>query len=328
MSKQRVALFIRNGLVGHEGLGILIPRMITMGFDPVIFNTGEEPSSKSNIPELADLGFYETTLFRDVVCPYLDENLPLLDSNAQPIENLQYSLQQLVQLYGLEYHDVLDVNDSSFINDIIENDKLVGSVSVRILQIFKPETIAVLEEKGFLWNLHTGALPEYKGVHIPYRCIENGETEYGWTLHYIEKGIDTGDIIAVDALPLDYNKPVLDSYLDMVEKGVNLITRELKSYKESGLLPKAKSQTDKEKQSYYTYPTAKEMAKYDAMGIRFVDVSKIADMYVSRFSLPNTTHAQQLRMHVIEAIGGWERGKDYTFGEPIIEGQSNDLSFG
>ena len=328
MNKQQIALIVGDGLIGHDGLNRLIPRMLQIGLQPVIYNAHNTVTKKGSIAELDDIKFYGTSLLQDVVLPYLDEKPPLLNNDGTLIEGLQYSLQHLVQLYDLEYHDIPDVNNQDFIENIIADDYLVGSISFRMYQIFKPETIAVLEEKGFLWNLHTGALPEYKGVHIPYRCIENGEAEYGWTLHYIEKGIDTGDIIAVDTLPLDYNKPILDSYLDMVEKGVNLITRELKSYKESGLLPKAKPQTDQEKQSYYTYPTAREMAKYDAMGIRFVDVSKVVDMYVSRFSLPNTTHAQQLRMRAIEAIGGWEQDKDYTSGEPIIEYQSDDLSFG
>jgi|GEM_PF-1832785 len=310
MKKQKIALFVRNGLVGHEGLNILVPKIKEIGFEPVIFNTGEILSKKGGIPELADLGFYETALLRDVVLPYLDARPLLLDENDLPVDGVQYSLQHLVQLYDLEYHDVSNVNDPAFIESIKADDRIVGGACVRILQIFKSEAIKAFKEKGFLWNLHTGVLPKYKGVHIPYRCLENGASEYGWTLHYVNEGVDTGDIIAVDSVPLDYKKSVFDTYLSMGEKGVGLILKELSNFKESGALPKARPQTEKEKESYYTFPTAQEMTKYDEMGIRFVDIQKVPDMYASKFSVLGTGHAQQLRMHVIEAIGDWERQKE------------------
>lgn len=53
-------------------------------------------------------------------------------------------------------------------------------------------------------NTHGGILPEYRGSYCNVNAILNGEKEYGVTLHYIDAGIDEGDIIAikkVDILP-------------------------------------------------------------------------------------------------------------------------------
>lgn len=46
-------------------------------------------------------------------------------------------------------------------------------------------------------NFHPGPLPEYKGRNLCYHAIMNGEMEFGATVHYMDEGFDTGDIIDV-----------------------------------------------------------------------------------------------------------------------------------
>ena len=43
--------------------------------------------------------------------------------------------------------------------------------------------------------LFISLLPAYKGVYTSYWPIMNGEVKSGVTIHKIEKGIDTGDIL-------------------------------------------------------------------------------------------------------------------------------------
>lgn len=45
-------------------------------------------------------------------------------------------------------------------------------------------------------NIHLAPLPKYRGVAPVTMAILNGETRHGVTLHYINEGIDTGDIIS------------------------------------------------------------------------------------------------------------------------------------
>ena len=54
-------------------------------------------------------------------------------------------------------------------------------------------------------NFHPGPLPEYKGRNLCYHAIMNMETEFGATIHYMDEGFDTGDIIDVIKFPVkDY----------------------------------------------------------------------------------------------------------------------------
>jgi methionyl-tRNA formyltransferase len=45
------------------------------------------------------------------------------------------------------------------------------------------------------FNFHPAPLPEYKGRDLCYHAIMNGEKEFGATVHYMDEGFDTGDII-------------------------------------------------------------------------------------------------------------------------------------
>lgn len=54
-----------------------------------------------------------------------------------------------------------------------------------------------------LWvNFHPAPLPEYRGRNVAYHAILNGETEFGATLHYVDRDFDTGDIIKVSRFPI------------------------------------------------------------------------------------------------------------------------------
>ncbi len=45
-------------------------------------------------------------------------------------------------------------------------------------------------------NLHFAPLPKYRGVSPIALAMLNGETEFGVSLHYMDPGVDTGDIIS------------------------------------------------------------------------------------------------------------------------------------
>ena len=66
-------------------------------------------------------------------------------------------------------------------------------VSMSFDQILKKEIIS-LPPMGFL-NCHAGALPFYRGRNILNWALINDEKEFGVTVHFIDEGIDTGDII-------------------------------------------------------------------------------------------------------------------------------------
>lgn len=83
-----------------------------------------------------------------------------------------------------------------------------GDQTITLLQQISPRVIVVngtriLEEKllhandSIFLNTHVGITPLYRGVHGGYWAQVSGDPEhFGVTVHKIDKGIDTGDIIA------------------------------------------------------------------------------------------------------------------------------------
>tara|TARA_B100000029_G_scaffold300052_1_gene292990 strand:+ start:5040 stop:5948 length:909 start_codon:yes stop_codon:yes gene_type:complete len=64
-----------------------------------------------------------------------------------------------------------------------------------------PDNILKLARLGAI-NLHMAPLPKYRGVHPENWALINGEDWMGYTVHYLDSGIDTGDIIAQDRVPI------------------------------------------------------------------------------------------------------------------------------
>lgn len=73
-------------------------------------------------------------------------------------------------------------------------------VSMSYDQIFR-RPLRDAARLGFI-NCHAGKLPLYRGRNVINWALINDEREIGLTVHYIDDGIDTGDIILQETLPL------------------------------------------------------------------------------------------------------------------------------
>lgn len=85
-------------------------------------------------------------------------------------------------------------------------------------------------------NFHNGPLPRYRGINIPTWAIYNGETEHGVTWHFMQEGIDTGDIVAQERFPLTGRETAIDLTFACLEKGIGLFRRLLDAYAREGRL--------------------------------------------------------------------------------------------
>jgi len=74
-------------------------------------------------------------------------------------------------------------------------------VSLAFNQIFKKDLINIPKFGSI--NCHAGKLPKYRGRNILNWVLINDEKEFGITVHYIDEGIDTGDIIEQQCFPIN-----------------------------------------------------------------------------------------------------------------------------
>jgi methionyl-tRNA formyltransferase len=73
-------------------------------------------------------------------------------------------------------------------------------VSMSFNQIFRDELLGIPAYKTI--NCHAGKLPFYRGRNILNWALINGEQEFGITVHLVDSGIDTGDIICQATFPI------------------------------------------------------------------------------------------------------------------------------
>ncbi|AQS38856.1 methionyl-tRNA formyltransferase [Shewanella psychrophila] len=90
------------------------------------------------------------------------------------------------------YLPTRNVNTEDFLS-VMENFEPDLLVSMSFNQILKKEIIDYAP-KGFV-NCHAGALPFYRGRNPLNWVLINGEHSFGITVHYVDEGIDTGDIV-------------------------------------------------------------------------------------------------------------------------------------
>jgi len=78
-----------------------------------------------------------------------------------------------------------------------------------------------------LFNFHFSLLPRYRGCHTNYYQIFNGEKFSGITLHKIDSGIDSGDIIDQIQFKIPINYTAYDNYLKLMNYSVILFKKNL-----------------------------------------------------------------------------------------------------
>ncbi len=300
--KNKIALFVCHDLVGLMIINELVPKILEKGLVPAIYNTGNKRNRRVIVPAPAAPSFYGAGIVDEVLLPFLDSKP--VDKNTQ---GLHHTYKHLAEIHGFPYHEIGDVNDSDFQDEIANDPTIQGGLSIRFLQVFDQSTIEIFENKGFFWNLHGGSLPDYKGLLIPYRAIENGEKQYGWTLHKMAKGIDAGDIIDIAERKLNRLKPIFNTYADMIPYGVNMITEVLQEFLENGTY-RSHPQESVDKKNYYPYPTEDEMDRYSRMGIQFVgDPNRHMECMISKFTHPSSKEATLLRQALQNAALEWQR---------------------
>lgn len=131
---------------------------------------------------------------------------------------------------------------------VLQPEKLKDPVFIRTLQDLEPDLAVVvafrmlpeviwsMPKKGTI-NLHASLLPQYRGAAPINWAVINGETRTGVTTFFIEKEIDTGNILAkreVEISPEDTAGTLHDK---LAEAGSALLVETVKSIREGTFVP-------------------------------------------------------------------------------------------
>ncbi|QSE96820.1 methionyl-tRNA formyltransferase [Fulvivirga lutea] len=118
------------------------------------------------------------------------------------------------QKYDIPFFKGVKINSNDFL-EIATSYDCDLFVSMSFDQIFRERIINLPKLKTI--NCHAGKLPFYRGRNILNWALINDEKEFGITVHYMDEGIDTGDIILQRSFPITDN----DDYSTLLDVAHN-----------------------------------------------------------------------------------------------------------
>jgi len=136
----------------------------------------------------------------------------------------------LDETYG--YESVIKYCNKNAIN--VDDPKAVTSDVVKKVLNINPDLILSIYYRKILpkslinypklgcINIHPSALPFYRGPVPTAWAIENGEENFGITIHYMDEGIDTGDILVQKIYEIEQGETGYELYTRAMRLGYQL----------------------------------------------------------------------------------------------------------
>ena len=141
--------------------------------------------------------------------------------------NMFVDFRNFVISRGLNYIDYDELDEPQLIEKIKELDidaAVVCSFNYKIPQVLLDST-----KDGFI-NVHPSLLPKYRGGNPYSRVIMNGEAETGVTIHFMDEGFDTGDIIAQKPYHIHSKATMGTIFNELNVIGIELLLQVLQNY--------------------------------------------------------------------------------------------------
>ena len=244
-------------LLGHEDLPSLYALQRVMSAAPQhdysAFFSGDLPARPDTPDDLLDLASVDARL-----CAVYRESgrltKRLLDAPTLPQPNMPAGLAALERLEP----------------DLI--------VSIRYRRILKSEAIAI-PHLGVL-NLHSGVLPDYKGVMATFWAMLHAEEMIGSTLHrIIDSGIDTGPVIGIRQVVADYRASYLANVLRLYGAGCDMVIEALQSLARGAEVETAAQQPGGR---YFSTPEAADFRQFAARGLELASGRELAEIGIRK----------------------------------------------
>lgn len=270
---KKIALFIGSDVSANLIAFELIEKLHHEGIYSVLIYPKHIPSTKPIHPDIGELGFYERKLLNQNIFPFLDHNYPQCISRLTPAN--------VCQKYQTILYEAENINSEEFLLSL-QKMGVVAGLSIRCYQKFGTGIIDYFKQHGFLWNLHPGILPNYRGVMTLFRSLNHGDKEFGYSLHEIDLNWDAGSIIGIEKDRINYQQCFLTNMLNLSVLGTKTaLPFILKAYRGEPIssLPQSPAAA-----KYFTFPTPEELNMFYSKKLKLIDKAMITKNLAAKFS--------------------------------------------
>ncbi len=189
----------------------------------------------------------------------LPEEIINLKNYEQAPELIANKFEKIANSFGNNVFEYKNVNSPEALEDFQKfSPDLI--ISIRFGQIFKQPLINI-PKLGVL-NLHSGILPDYRGILASFWAILNGEKEIGTTLHYIDDAtIDTGKIIGITRNKVDFSSSLFANIQHIYNDGCALLSKTINKI-EKGDKIETIDQSNLDEGGYFSYPKQEDVDEF------------------------------------------------------------------
>lgn len=262
----KIAVLANRDLAACTALNRLWPTLCATHEVQLILSSRVGKRASEKPAQLRDLMVAEQSYFNEFIFP-LAHLLPAEQKGPwlcfeDLAEQCRRPLWVLNQINNAEEYEQL----AAFGPDLI--------ISIRYGVILK-EAVLAIPRTGVL-NLHSGLLPDYRGVMASFWAMLNGAESLGTTLHFIDDStIDTGRVLATTSLPVDTDRSYLWHVLELYEEGCSRILQVVSEIS-SGKVPDCHAQSGAG--NYYSFPAEQQLAEFTQAGFRLFDAIDLLRM--------------------------------------------------
>lgn len=184
-----------------------------------------------------------------------------------PFINNKYSSYLWVRREKIPFLISKNINEKVIIEKIKSTDPDI-IISVSMNQIVGEEILNASTFRPI--NVHCAPLPRYRGMSPYVWALANNEKKSAATIHYMEKGLDEGDIVEQIFVPVEqgdsafalFNRCCIEASKILPETVNKIISKKLEAKKQ-----------DESKISYYSWPDKKSIKSLKSNGFYLFKVS-------------------------------------------------------
>jgi methionyl-tRNA formyltransferase len=186
--------------------------------------------------------------------PILRKDRPRLDRSVLPMLNssLQNNIVQLAWQHQLPVWEVARLSDPSVVTTLASYQPDIICVACFSLRI--PRIILDIPRLGCL-NVHPSLLPANRGPEPLFWAFRQGLQKTGVSIHFMNEGIDTGDILAQDSIDIPAGISYAELERQCAIRGAKLLLWSVQALYEGRAM---RTPQGEERSSYQSFPGSKD----------------------------------------------------------------------
>lgn len=167
---------------------------------------------------------------------------------------------QIARRHGVTVENALDINAPEFLEKLraLEVDLIISAACP---QIFRAEILA-LPPRGCI-NVHSGALPKYRGQLPTFWTLYDGQPEAAVTVHYMNAKVDDGEILLQEFTLIERGESQGALMIRCKEIGGRMLAEAL-DLLDAGDAPTRPN--PREEATYFSFPTREQAREFRRRG--------------------------------------------------------------